>query len=1040
MSFSPIKYSGLRVWTSCLLLAMLALLAVAAPARAAFGVKGFDLTFTNANGSTLTEAGAHPFAVRNILEFNSTEYPGHGEVPDELVKDVHVGLPPGLVGDPGAVPRCSGADFIHFNQATKIPDCSNGAAVGVIQLGLLYQLGEEDYITAPVYNLVPPPGVIEKLGFIALGVPVTMNFTLNQSPPYNVIVTLKDIPQPLPVFSSELAVWGDPASPEHDWDRGSCIEDWPNPVDTIQTTGESCPANTPEAGFVTLPRACTGPLSTSFAVDSWEDPGAVVEGSVLSHGASGLSQPEGLDGCYKLGFAPSIVAKATTRAAESPTGLEFGINVNNEGLVSPNGLAQSDIRKAVVTLPEGMTANPSLAEGLVGCTEADVARETAESNPGEGCPEASKMGTAEVQTPLLEEPLDGTLYIAQPYENQFKSLLAAYFVLKSAKLGIIIRQPAEIVPNPVTGQLVTIVEEIPQLPFSHFTLHFREGARSPLVSPPSCGEYDATAELTPWSGGAPTTTTSAFTIISGTNEGPCPAGGVPPFKPTLVAGTENNAAGTYSSLYLHIERKDEEQEITGFSTQLPPGVTGNLTGIPFCGQPEIEQGRQQTGAEAEANPTCPAASQIGTTISEAGVGSVLVQTPGKLYLAGPFEGAPFSVVDITSAKVGPFDLGTVVVHLPLRIDPETAQVSIPSGPADQIPHIIKGIIIHLRAIRVYINRPDFMINPTSCERMHVGATVIGAGANVVSAADDVPAAVSDSFQAADCTSLTFRPAFKASTSKKTSRANGASLHVTLTYPKESIGKAANIGSVKVDLPKALPSRLSTLQKACTSQVFEANPAACPEASQVGMAKAITPILPVPLIGPAYFVSHGGAKFPELIIVLQGYGVTIELHGETFISKKGITSSTFKTVPDQPVTSFELTLPEGRHSALAANGDLCKQKLAMPTTMIGQNGIELHQTTTIKVEGCPNTLTIRSHKVKRRTLTLKVYAPTPGTLKVSGKGLKTQTEHLAFQTTTTLKIPKTKPGKLKTRVRVTFTPSKDKTRKRQTQTLPVTFKR
>jgi hypothetical protein len=534
---------------------------------------------------------------------------------------------------------------------------------------------------------------------------------------------------------------------------------------------------------------------------------------------------------------------------------------------------------------------------------------------------------------------------------------------------------------------------LPPLPFSLLTFRFNQGAGSPLVTPPTCGSYRVTTELTPWSNpeGAPLTPLiPPFPITVN-----CPAGNVPPFNPGVTAYPIHGNAGAYSPLYLKITRQDGEQEITGFATQFPAGLTGNLSGIPFCGEAEIEAARRATGVQEETSPSCPAGSQIGHSIAEAGVGSVLVQTPGKIYLAGPYQGAPFSVVAITSAHVGPFDLGTVVIHFPLQINPETAVVTIPSGAADQIPHIIKGIVIHVRNIRAYIDREHFMLNPTNCTPSTLSATVIGGGADPTNPAGYDPVTVTNGFQVANCSSLKFEPKFTASTSGKTSRANGASLHVDLTYPAGALGNDANIKQVKVDLPKQLPSRLTTLQKACTAAQFNANPAGCPAASFIGHARAITPILPVPLEGPAIFVSHGGEAFPSLIIVLQGYGVTIDLVGSTFISKAGITSSTFKTVPDQPVTSFELTLPEGKFSALAANGNLCavtktvtvKKKvtvrvkghkktvtrkvkesvagsLTMPTEFVGQNGAVIHQSTPVAVTGCAKA--VRHERKKKHT--------------------------------------------------------------------------
>ena len=406
-------------------------------------------------------------------------------------------------------------------------------------------------------------------------------------------------------------------------------------------------------------------------------------------------------------------------------------------------------------------------------------------------------------------------------------------------------------------------EGTPQQPFSKFTLKFRPGATAPLVSPPACGTYAAQGELTPWS--APTephfVESKPFELTQGTHEGPCPTAGVPPFHPQVISGTNNNAAGSYSPFYLRILREDGEQEITRFSTTLPPGLTGNLSGIPFCPDADIEAARTATGAEEETSPSCPAASEIGHTIVSAGVGTVLAQTPGKVYLAGPYHGAPLSIVSITSAKVGPFDLGTVVIRFALDINPTTAQVEVSANGSDPIPHIIKGIVVHVREVRVYMNRNQFILNPTNCNPLQITNTINGAGADPANPADQVPVTVNTPFQGADCSSLKFEPKFQVSTSGKTSKAQGASLTAKLTVPA-ALGTQANIREVKVDLPKQLPSRLTTLQKACTAAQFNTNPAGCPAASNIGYAKAITPILPVPLEGPVYFVSHGGEAFPE----------------------------------------------------------------------------------------------------------------------------------------------------------------------------------
>ena len=691
-------------------------------------------------------------------------------------------------------------------------------------------------------------------------------------------------------------------------------------------------------------------------------------------------------GCDSLSLPASFTAEPTTERADAPTGLNVNLAVK-QTYENAEGLASSTLNKAVVTLPEGMTINPSAGAGLAACTLAEYAQEGIEESVGGGCPNESKLGTVEITTPSLAEKATGSVFLAQPYANPFSepghpggSLLALYVIARFPVRGVLVKVAGKVEANPQTGRLVTIFERqaalggqpglegLPPVPFTTFTFKFHQGGTSPLVSPPLCGSYAASAMLSPWSEPAAALVPEPrpFSITQGFAGGACPADGVPPFKPQVIAGTEDNDGGAYSPLYVRIVRDDGDQEITGFSSQLPPGLTANLSGVPFCSAAAIATARGKTGAQEEAEPSCPAQSRIGRSLVGVGVGSVLAYTPGEIYMAGPFEGAPFSIVAITSAKVGPFDLGTVVVHLPLQIDPSTAAVDIPAGAADQIPHIIDGIVVHVRDIRVYIDRPDFTLNPTSCAAMSFDATVIGGGADPTNPADADPVNVSNAFQAANCQHLNFQPDFKVATSGKTSRVDGAGLSVKLTMP-DALGSEANIAKVKVELPKRLPSRLTTLQKACTAAQFKANPAGCPAASVIGHAKAITPILPVPLEGPVYFVSNGGEAFPNLVVVLQGDGVTIDLVGNTSI-KAGITSTTFKTVPDQPVASFELTLPEGSYSALAANGNLCAGKLALPTTFIAQNGAEIHKRTKISVTGCPKAKKVakkKKHSKRRR---------------------------------------------------------------------------
>jgi hypothetical protein len=921
-------------------LALATLATIAAPAQAAFGVKDFDLRFTNADGSVATQAGSHPFAVTNVLHFNTTMDPIHGEVPDEAAKDIDVQLPAGLVGSPTATPRCSGADFIVINQNSKIPGCSNSTAVGTISLELRAFAGRE-FLSAPVYNLIPPPGVIQKLGFSAFGVPIAIEFTVSPDPPYNVVVSPRNIAQPLPIFGSRLTVWGNPGNPAHDAERGSCVEAGviePS-YHGIFTTGASCPANIVEKPFVTLPRSCTGPLVTQYRADSWQNPGIFTSGSALTHDDSEPPLPQGMTGCSKLGFSPTISAQPTTKASQSPTGLDFGLEVSDEGLSSPSGLAYSDIKRTVVTLPEGFSTNPALAEGLGACSEADLARESVGSVPGAGCPNSSKIGTVEVETPLLEESLDGAVYVATPYENKVGSLIALYVVIKNPNLGVVVKQALEVQTNPATGQLTTVADDMPQLPFSRFRLRFREGARSPLVTPPGCDTYSVNAQLIPNAGGPPINTSSSFQITSGPSGGGCPSGGQLPFHPDLVAGTLSNSAGRYSPYYLRLSRNDSEQEMTRFAIKLPPGVVGKLAGIPFCSDAAIAAAKARTGPhggqEEIEHPSCPGVSEVGHTLAGAGVGPALTYAPGKVYLAGPYRGAHLSIAAITAAKVGPFDLGTVVVREALRIDQETAEVMIDPNGSDPFPHILQGIPVHLRDIRAYVDRPEFILNPTNCTRTATAATVFGSGLDFGSDADNPSFVATAPFQAADCADLAFKPKLALSLDGGTKRGDNPSFKAVLTARRGD----ANIGRAQVTLPHSEFLDQTHIKTICTRVQFNQGTVPgekCPGASIYGFAKATTPLLDEPVQGPVYLRSSSH-NLPDLVAALHSTKIDIALVGRIDSVKGGRIRNTFDVVPDAPVTKFTLTMQGGKKGLLVNSSNLCGATNRAIADFTGQNG-------------------------------------------------------------------------------------------------------
>jgi len=938
---------------------------------AAFGALNVAEPFEIIPGSfrqlvSTVQAGAHEdFTTR--LDF-AHDAQGHTH---NDVREVVVNLPAGFSGNNNAVPTCTFGQLLAAGERTG-NNCPPASQVGMISFEANLGRGLEKLI-GPVYNMETSSfGVTAELGLKVFTLTAVLLASVRPEDSA-LTVTSPDIERIGEAHNFSLTTWGVPAAEGpasmggHTEERGlQCSALPPTALPLVcEFGGEK--ANFPVRPFLANPTSC-GQVGSSVSASSWEEPEkssrATAEfelvGPGLAVGEVGpILGPRPISGCERVPFDPSMEASPTTSSVESPSGLDVSVTVPQRWS-EPLSVATSHLKDTTFALPVGFTINPSAGSGLGACTPQEYASETFSSLPGEGCPPESKIGSVEVETPVLSEKITGAVYVAQPFNNPFSepghpngSLTALYIVAKLPDRGIIVKVAGQIHLDPITGQLVTTFLNTPQQPFNHFILKFRPGATAPLVSPPVCGTYSARASFAPWSAPEEPRVLSSppFPISSGIGGGACPSGGVPPFTPRAITGSQNNNAGSYSPFYLRILREDGEQEITKFTSILPPGLTGNLTGIPFCPDAQIEAAKQATGRQEIDHPSCPAASEIGHTLVGAGVGSILAWTPGKVYLAGPYHGSALSIVSVTSAVVGPFDIGTVVIRFALRINPITAQVEVDSAGSDQIPHIIDGIVVHVRDIHVYIDRPKFILNPTSCAGMLIMNTVTGAGGDFTNPASQIPVNVSTPFQAADCANLTFKPIFKVSTSGRTSRTKGASLNVTLVYPKAPQGSQANIHSVKVNLPRQLPSRLTTLQKACPDKTFEANPAACSTASRVGHATAITPILPVPLTGPAYFVSHGGAKFPELIIVLQGYGITIDLHGETFINKHGITSSTFRTVPDQPVTSFQLSLPQGPNSALAANGNLCNTKLTIPTTFTAQNGQTTHQNTHITTTQC-----------------------------------------------------------------------------------------
>lgn len=952
-----------------------------------------------------TQAGGHPNgqaggadSLTTMIEFESEqvkyEFNGSQEeepVPTRDPRDIVVNLPLGLLGNPTALPRCP------LKVVLNAEVCPASTQVGV---AVVY-LDHGEALEGPIVNAVPEAGQSAEF---ALENTHHINFVLTahvvRTPTgYGLTVVTNSIPM-VEIYKVETSFWGVPASEIHRPQRGIYCRrpflasaEWTCESTTDgqnkKPTGE--PSTDPEVPFLTMPADCSsGPGVATMKADSWEEPGAYRTASASYTAATG---------CNVLSFEPGIEVRPDTLLSDEPVGLNVGVSVPQ--VEKPDVDATPQLRDATVTLPQGLSISPGIVDGIRACEETGPegidmptgrnvnGQQLLPDELGEGeergangepqlaaghCPNASVVGTAKATTPLLGVPIEGHVYLAKPGcggpgeapcteqdaldGNLYKLYLELGGTGDLANAGVNIKVPGIVQANPATGQLTTKFLENPQLPFDKLEIKLNGGPRAPLDNPAQCGSATTVADFKSWAApgafegvfvpGLPDATPSWFYEVTGCN-------GAPGFNPGFLAQMTESRAGSFQPFQLTLSRNDREQYFKGVQVHTPPGLLGMLSSVPLC-------------AEAQANAgTCPAASKIGTSRVASGAGSHPFEIEGGVYLTGPYDGAPFGLSVATPAVAGPFNLGMVVVRARIQVDPTTSALTITTdetGP-HAVPQIWMGVPLRLQRITVHIDRPNFMFNPTSCKRQQLTANVSGVGQSV--------AAVASPFTAGGCSNLAFKPKFTVTTSGHTSRKSGASLDVKLVFPKGAMGREANIAKVKVSLPKQLPSYLKTLQHACPSRVFESDPAACPQGSIIGIARSYTPLLPVlpagksachsracpseppaSVMGPVYFVSHGGEEFPSLIVVLQGDGVRVDLTGSTFINEKtGITSSTFKTVPDVPVNSFELYLPEGPSHALAANGNLCKQarKLVMPTEFVAQNGAVVKQSTRIAVSGC-----------------------------------------------------------------------------------------
>ena len=689
------------------------------------------------------------------------------------------------------------------------------------------------------------------------------------------------------------------------------------PTDPELGVIEGCDSDAPLASFLTLPTRCGVPLQTTLRVSS-------VEGE--EDEATVTTAP--LEGCEKLPFAPQVKARPETAAADSPTGLAVGIKIPQS--TAPAQLATAHLKDTVVTLPAGLAVNPSAASGRSACTLAQVDL----SGPGPAnCPDASKVGTVAVSSPLVDHPLPGSVYLARQGENPFGSLIALYLTVNDPLTGVVVKQAIKVLPDPATGQLTAYTENTPQLPFEVLDFNFFGGPRAALTTPPTCGTYTTQTLFTPWTApeGKPVKESDAFQITQGAQGGPCPTSEAQmPFAPGFEAGTTAPLAGAYSPFVMKLTRENGSQRLSALNVTLPPGLSAKLAGVSECSEPQIAAAIARSapgdGALELQSPSCPASSQLGTVTVGAGSGAP-IYVQGHAYLAGPYKGAPLSIAIITPAVAGPFDLGVVVVRSALFIDETTAQATAVSDP---IPQSLQGIPLAVRSIAVRLDRNQFSLNPTNCEaKQFKGQAISPIGTT---------APLSAPFAVAGCRGLEFTPKIALSFKGATKRAQHPALHTVMTLPKGQ----ANFGKVSVTLPSTQFIDQNHVANPCTRPKFAEEK--CPKISELGTVTAYTPLLDKPLTGKVYFRANGGARtLPDIVADLHGQIHFVLVGFVDSVHKKGSEQSrvrtTFAQNPDAPVSKVVLSLLGGKRGTIVNSQNLCTTRVPQTAIvkMAGQNG-------------------------------------------------------------------------------------------------------
>jgi hypothetical protein len=973
--------------------------------------------FTQAGGRV--PFGITDFKVLTLPEFEGkkAEYSKGTVVPTQRVTHIRTDVAPGLATNPFAVERCSQAEFgkelipgshLFTAPAGKCGEAEIGEQFATAYAGNPKEGGAGDQpLAGKVYDLVVGEsekmanhaklaslyGVALKLPTFLTGPKLKAGFEKAEAegavqgvggfPTAGEQAFLEAQQWYAHTLIKGNVEWGKEAGGTNTGDYHDYFEIEVSPELPLVRSRLVFVGTAGNGAFITNATSCPGHLTTTLKIVDLEGKEAPTKP---------FTTPIGLTGCASLFFEPSFALTPETTQSDQPDPFTAAASEPH----NPKANDQSQVKSASFTLPEGMTLNPSAAHGLEACTPKQAHQEGTVFGPqfGVECPGGSKIGTVSLNVPTLPNgSLTGSVYLGGPESGPITgSPYTMYVVANSEKYGVSVRLIGEVVPNEATGQVTTFFRSPPEQPFSELAIKFERGVLAPVANPLLCGTPTGSTSFEPTS--APGTARTAAFGVSVTG---CEA--TIPFAPTQGTADLPATGGAHAAFTFNLERpSDGQQYLTKVSTVLPPGLIGLI--------PSVEQCTEAQASSA----SCPAGSQIGTVTTLAGAGPTPYEFAGKAYLTGPYKGAPFGMAFVVPTVAGPFNLGPAIARATINVQPISGRVVATS----ELPTIVHGgIPVRLKRIGVSINRPGFLVNPTNCGALATNSTVNGIFGGQQT--------LSTPFQVEKCSALAFKPSFKASVSAKTSKANGASLETTIN---QAPGQA-NIKSVLVTLPISLPSRLTTLQKACPEATFAANPLSCPSGSFVGGVRANTPALKDKMKGPAILVSHGGAAFPDLDLVMEADGVRIILVGNTDI-KKGITTTNFAATPDAPVSSITVNLPTGPHSALAAHGDLCTVRLAMPTTITAQSGAVIKQTTKVGVTGCG--VRIVGHKVIGNTAYLTVRTFSGGRISGSGSGLATVFRHLrGASNATTLKVPLQRGahGHRNVRLRVGFVPSNRK---------------